>query len=238
MNLCIDIGNTLTKIAVFQDGKLKYFEAKSDFSVTDLKMIFKKFDVSKTIITSVTGSQTRWVSWLKKNKQVLVLGSTTKLPIKILYKSKSTLGTDRIAACVGAQSIFQNKNILVLNAGTCLTIDFVNSKNEYLGGSISPGLHMRLNAMHHFTSRLPQIKKIESAPIIGTTTLESMSSGALHGMVHEINGWINLYENQFGNVHTVLSGGDGGLLAQHIKRPIFADPYLVLRGLNKTIELH
>ena len=238
MNLCIDLGNTLIKVAAYEKQQLKFFESAASFSISDFKAIQQKLNFQNTIISSVQSKKYDWQKWLSKNSDLHVLNAKSKVPFKNNYKSKNTLGTDRAAAVAGAVTLFGQKKCLIINAGTCMTIDFLNSKNVYEGGSISPGLNMRLKSMHKQTAALPKVKAEFPKSFIGQTTEASLKSGGCYGMVHEITAWIDVYENAFKNVQVILSGGDSSQLALHIKRPIFVAPHLVMIGLNKILELN
>jgi type III pantothenate kinase len=161
----------------------------------------------------------------------------TKLPITILYKSAETLGLDRIANAVGAAVQFPNRNVLAIQAGTCLVFDFVNENGEYLGGSISPGINMRLEALHEKTKNLPLLR-VEDTPqsFLGATSEESILSGVMNGICYEIDGFIEDYKANFENVMVMLTGGDALYLQKLIKNTIFAAQNLVLKGLNEIIK--
>ena len=238
MNCCIDIGNTRIKIGIFsKENDLKYFEAKSKFSVNDFKSIFAKISFNKAIICNVTDKQPVWMNWLNKRAEVHFLGSKSKLPFFNNYKSINTLGFDRISVCAGAQSFFGKKNIVVFNAGTCLTVDFLN-KGVYMGGSISPGIEMKLKAMHLYTSKLPLVKLNPNVEMTGAKTDESLQAGSIFGTANEIVGWMLRYEKQFSDVQFVLTGGNSSLLEKHLQKSIFVAPQLSLLGLNEILKLN
>lgn len=168
------------------------------------------------------------------------LNEKTKLPLKNRYKTPGTLGKDRLATAVGANYLFPSRNVLAIDAGTCIKYDFVNSKNEYLGGAISPGLDMRFKALHHFTAHLPQLKKMKTANVnlIGRTTRDSILSGVQNGAIAEISGMIKCYQDKYENVHVILTGGDSVFIRTLVseKNRIFAAPDLTLLGLNVILN--
>jgi len=166
------------------------------------------------------------------------MSDLTPLPIENLYRSKVTLGKDRLAAAVAAADRFPGKDILVISAGTCITYDFVNSGKEYLGGGISPGIQMRLQAMHTFTGKLPLISFKKNVPLIGNTTERSILSGVLHGAIAEIEGIAVHYKEQFPEVVIIISGGDAKYFDKRLKISIFAFPNIVIHGLYQILDFN
>jgi len=160
------------------------------------------------------------------------------LPIQIDYKEKEKLGSDRIAGVVAAKSIYPNDPVLVIDSGSCITYDFADATGVFKGGQISPGWQMRLQAMHHFTDALPLVKADGQAPAMGQSTAESMQSGAYWGIVHEMNGFIEQYTEKFENLKVLVTGGNSGFFVPNLKYEIFADPNLILVGLNKILQHH
>ena len=173
---------------------------------------------------------------LFSNKNFVLLNNSTPLPIKILYKSPTSLGNDRIALAVGAITNFPNKNVLVIDAGTCITYDLINSKKEYLGGSISPGIQMRYNALHQFTSQLPLLESVDTAMLTGVNTEESIHSGIINGVFVEIDGIIQRYTNQYPDIKVIVTGGNAKFFDKGLKNTIFAKPNLLMEGLNKILD--
>ena len=176
--------------------------------------------------------------WLDTHTQLIRFSHQCRLPIKMRYASPETLGTDRIANAVGANALYPNQNVLSLMAGTCLVADFVNAKNEYLGGSISPGVRMRFQSLSHFTARLPLIEPKTIDFLTGDTTQNSILSGVMHGISHEINGIILQYSAQYDDLKVILSGGDAQMLQSSIKKRIFAAQNPILLGLHKILKLN
>jgi type III pantothenate kinase len=168
---------------------------------------------------------------------VFRLNDQTPLPFINTYRSPGTLGADRVANAAGAISKYPGRNVLVIDTGTCIKMDLVKAEGAYAGGSISPGLNMRYQALHRYTGRLPLLEPEEQATLIGTTTAESIHSGVLNGMVAEIDGLISRYESRFPDLVCLLTGGDHSLFSGKLKSRIFAAPTLTLEGLN-SILLH
>jgi type III pantothenate kinase len=236
MNLVIDIGNTNGKVAVFENDILiekNIFKKKDLFKV--LKEIKKKFQIRNTILSTVVKFTEKEVEETKKLFPFLELSSTTKVPFKNLYKTPNTLGLDRIALISNAAKQYPNKNVLVIDAGSCITYDFVNDKLEYLGGSISPGITMRFKAMHHFTSKLPLLEKNNIDNFLGKSTQESMQTGVVYGVLNEIEGFINTYQKKYEHLTVVLTGGDTKFLSKQLKSSIFANQNFLLEGLNNIL---
>lgn len=234
-NIVIDIGNTHIKAAVFQSGKLIW--RKESAHVQAISEAIQSFDVQQGMICSVAQDPRELMNALPSGLALSVLSPETKLPFQNRYATPKTLGMDRVAGVCGAMSLFPDTNCLVIDAGTCITYDFVTADRNYLGGAISPGLHMRLKAMHQFTAKLPDLQ-IDEVPEqwIGDSTKASMLSGAYFGMLGEINETIRRYEDQFGSVQSVICGGDAHKFDKRTKKSIFAAPDLVLVGLNHIIE--
>lgn len=238
-HLAIDIGNTLQKAAVFsEDGKMLFFCDKEHFTGEDLFPVIEEYSVSHSILSSVGEAAEEQTDFLKKMTNLLVFNHKTPLPIQLKYETPETLGLDRIANAVAANALFPNENVLSIQAGTCLVMDFVTKDAEYLGGSISPGLEMRFSALHHFTKRLPMVEKQGEVTLIGTSTETSIRSGVLNGLSDEINGAIERYREQFGELKIILTGGNKNDLENSIKSTIFAAPNLVLNGLHKILTFN
>jgi type III pantothenate kinase len=171
----------------------------------------------------------------------LVLDAALAVPIVKAYDTPQTLGADRVAAAVGATTVFPGQDCLVIDMGTCITADIVDRKHRFQGGIISPGLRMRLQAMSQFTARLPLIPvselSIDNWPsVVGKNTKQAMSSGVLNGMLFEMDGIISRHREQYPDLKVVICGGDASIFESHLKPPIFAVPELVLRGLNRILE--
>ncbi len=237
MHLIIDIGNTRVKAALFEQKELKHFFVYNS-SIDLLNAgIIEKYNIKKAIIGSVVNEIEDFIAQLRSKLQLLVFDSNTRVPIKNLYKSAHTLGSDRLAAAIGANAIAPGQNILVIDAGTCIKYNFVNDNNEYIGGGISPGLQMRFKAMNTFTSRLPLLQPEEKFDtLIGTNSNESILSGVQLGAVAEMEGMIDQYNGQFNNLKVFLTGGDTDFFAKRLKKPIFADQNMIVKGLNEILE--
>ena len=238
MNLVIDIGNTRVKAALFKENQL--FELRIYDSVSELlnDLTFIK-QAQNAIIGSVVDDLELFYTALNSIIPTLIYTHQTKIPVLNLYHSASTLGSDRIAASIGANTMYPNQDVLVIDAGTCIKYNFTNAKNEYLGGAISPGLQMRFKALEHFTSKLPLIELDKDFDeLVGTNTQNSILSGVLNGSVAEIDGIINEYKVQYPSVTCVLTGGDSEYLTKRLKNTIFTHQNLVLKGLNHILNIN
>ena len=236
MNLVIDIGNTAIKAAQFNNEtcvQTKRFLNENEF------LNFCAENTNKTTIIS----SVRELSFTNKTKTLLkkaiLLNHTTDLPIKNNYASPITLGNDRIANAVGASSIYPYQNNLVIDVGTCLKLDFVNDENEFLGGSISPGLKMRFNALHTLTDNLPLVEDVEINQLIGNDTISSIQVGAYQGMIAELRNMVYQYEKKYSQLNILFTGGDLDYFTDvdlSQKNSIFADDLLTLKGLNTILN--
>ncbi len=236
MNLIIDVGNSRTKAAVFENDTL--FEIKvfdSNKLLNEVDIFIKKYSIDQGIISSVKKISKNVLNQLKNKTSILVLDSSIKVPFKNLYKTPKTLGVDRIALIANAVDKFQDKDVLVIDAGTCITFDFVNEHKEYLGGAISLGIEMRYKSLHSYTSKLPLLTKVIPENFVGKTTAENMHSGVINGVLNEIKGVIEQYERENPFLTIVLTGGDTNFLAKQLKSSIFANPNFVLEGLNTIL---
>ena len=237
MKLIIDIGNTRIKAALFEKNELKQnfvFETKEDLLKSDL---FETYSIENCIIATVVNEIEGFINELKLKTNILLFTDKTNLPIKNLYKSTSTLGSDRLAAAVGGNFMFGNKNVLIIDAGTCIKYNFVSDKNEFMGGGISPGLQMRFKALNDYTSRLPLISlEADYDLLIGNNTNNSILSGIVLGTLTEVEGIIEQYKLLYNNLTVVLTGGDINFFEKRLKKSIFADPNLILNGLNIILD--
>lgn len=239
MNLVIDIGNTKVKVAVFElDTIITAVVCEEINLVKELKRISNQYAIKRSIVSSVKDINEEYLEELQKLPFLIILNTDTPLPFKNLYATPSTLGNDRIALAAAAVCIHTFKNTLVIDAGTCITYDFINAKNEYLGGAISPGIAMRYKSLHQYTGKLPLLSKNEEFNIIGTSTKSSIHSGIINGISCEIKGVIAQYKQDFGDLTIVLTGGDTKFLSKQLKNSIFANQNFILRGLNKILTFN
>lgn len=240
MNLCIDIGNSRAKLAVFSgDNLVESGIANSDQLHLALEKIFKTAPEIDHIALLATGDvPAHLVNQMQEKASVFQLDHTWKLPFNNRYRTPKTLGLDRIALVAAAALKYPNTNCLIIDAGTCITYDFLNTHGDYLGGAISPGMLMRYRAMHEQTARLPHLYPQEDPSMLGDTTENSMHSGVVNGIALEIDGWINHYQSEYEDLTVILTGGDSEFLSKSLKNAIFAHSNFLLEGLNYLLEIN
>ena len=237
MNLIVDIGNTSAKLAVFENGELKESVRCSNQTLDALPVLCQKYTIRKGIVSSV-------VSLTDEIRQVLdgqsfpimKFNHQTPIPIRNLYKTPETLGMDRLAAVIGAYTMQPSHPILVIDAGTCITFDFIDEFGNYHGGNISPGMDMRFKALHQFTSKLPEVSSEGDAPFYGQSTETAIRSGVIRGIEFEISGYIERLKKNYSSLLVFLTGGNEFSFETNLKSGIFADGLLVLKGLNRILE--
>ena len=236
MNLIIDVGNTRIKTAVFEDGKMIHNESLTANSfISEAKNIVKKYNCTNAIISSVGSINKSLIAELRAEINLIALDYTTKVPFVNQYATPKTLGVDRIALVSSAVATYPNKNVLIIDAGSCITYDFVNNKGNYFGGAISPGLQMRYKALNVFTENLPLLEPSEIVELIGNSTETSIHSGIINGVINEIDGFIEQYRKKNTDLTIVLTGGDIKFLSNRLKNGIFANPIFLLEGLNTIL---
>lgn len=230
-NLVIDIGNNFVKLAVFENTKLLRVQKQK---IKDEIILEQEYD--NVIVSSVSLGAEYFINKVNARNRKVIFDTKTLNPIKNKYKTPKTLGLDRLAGVIGASQMYPNKDVLVVDAGTAITFDFISKDKEYLGGTISPGLQMRFKALNILTSKLPIVdKKKYSNSLQGTTTEESIANGVVSGMIFEIEGYINEYKDKYPGLKTILTGGDAFFFDKKLKSTIFADCDLVLKGLNEIL---
>jgi len=236
--LIIDVGNTLTKVAIFTSNQI--IEQTSVKELTDhlILQIKIKHNPTCAIMSSVGKPDDNLLNLLKKHFEFFELTHNTPVPIRNNYATPETLGKDRLAAVVGAYNLFPGQNCLIIDAGTCITYDFLDSLGIYQGGAISPGINLRFKSLHTFTNRHPLVNHRNFTGLIGKSTEDSILSGVINGTMAEIEGIIEKYNNEYTNLVVVLTGGDRNYFDKKLKNSIFAVPNLVLKGLNEILDFN
>jgi len=238
MNLVIDIGNTRTKFAVFNRGEILISVPVDEFLPSHIDILQNEYpELQQVIVSSVKdySSQLK-IALLKKFNHFIELGSQARLPIENCYKTPNTLGNDRIAAAVGAFDLYPGDNILVIDAGTAITFDLVSEKGRFLGGNISPGIDMRLKALHHFTDKLPLVSQQKFDKLFGTTTEEAICAGVQNGVVFEVDKAIETFKDFYQNLMVIITGGDAEFFDKKLKNSFFVHFNLTAIGLNRILE--
>tara|TARA_B110001469_G_scaffold125737_1_gene141787 strand:+ start:143 stop:871 length:729 start_codon:yes stop_codon:yes gene_type:complete len=240
MNLIIDIGNTATKLAVFQlDKIIKVQTVATKGMVFEVEKLLEKFsEIRQGLLSTVRTMDNSEVETLQKLLPIKILEASFKLPFENRYDTPLTLGVDRLALMAAAVKQCPNKNVLVIDAGSCITYDFMDADQNYLGGAISPGLEMRYKSLEAFTSNLPLLPKSIPNQRIGSSTEASIHSGVVHGVLQEIEGTIKVYQNKYPDLTVILTGGDADFLCKQFKISIFADSNFLLEGLNFLLEFN
>ncbi|OAQ38518.1 hypothetical protein A5893_13925 [Pedobacter psychrophilus] len=241
-NLVIDVGNSANKIAVFDKDEILFQEVSYLSLQQNIKTLTTSHFIESIIISSVKKDVDIDERQIAEKFNYIKFNSDTKIPIHNKYKSPQSLGLDRLAAVIGAKHIFPNNNVLVIDAGTCITYDQIDENANYYGGSISPGISMRFKAMNQFTAKLPLVDLDSSfAENFGNDSITSMLSGVINGVIYEVEGFIKNYLEINPSLKIILCGGDAAFFDTRFKNSIFAhlisyEPLLVLKGLNTVVK--
>ena len=238
MLLAIDVGNTQIKLAVFEHHTLIHKEiiAYNDWQIAVKKNLKKFSKIENIVVASVGKLNKEDFLELNFNVKIYFITKESNFPFQNLYATPNTLGIDRMVLAAGAVLQFPNKKRLVIDAGTCITYDFIDENDNYLGGAISPGIRLRYESLHNYTAKLPLLTKENPDDLIGNSTNQSIHSGVVNGVAMEIDGFIN---NSFGendNFIIILTGGDAEFLADRLKNTIFANSNFLLESLNQTFQ--
>lgn len=237
MNLIIDIGNTVAKVALFDGSSLVEVVYDSNQSLDSLQSVCEKYPIRKGIVATVIDLNEQVSAQLDKLSIPFIrLDETTPLPVINLYETPATLGYDRMASVVAANEQYPDKDVLVIDAGTCITYEFIDRHGRYHGGNISPGLNMRLKALHQFTGRLPLVQPQGRMTDMGKDTETAIRAGVIKGIEYEISGYITALKHKYPELLVFLTGGDDFSFDTKLKSIIFADRFLVLKGLNRILN--
>ena len=236
MNVIFDIGNSSTKLAIF-DGRKKIISIRTrHFSCDRMEKVLSPYKLDRAIVSSTKNIPEFIVDLMTVNiPYVHILSHKSKLPFKNEYETPETLGPDRIAAVAGAFFHFPGKKVLIIDAGSAVTYDYLAGK-IYKGGNISPGLSMRFKALHKFTGKLPLASTTEKITSPGKNTFEAITAGVINGLIYEINEYIRTFEKKHAGLKVVLTGGDSGYLKGKIGHRIAYMPDIVIDGLNYILE--
>ena len=236
MNLIFDIGNSSTKMAIFKgQERISVFRSK-EFTCENLEKKISKYKIDKAIISSVRNTPEYIYDLLTLNIPVVhIVSHKSRLPFKIEYDTPETLGADRIAGVAGAYNLFRGAEILIIDAGTAITFDFL-SADVYKGGNISPGLNMRFKALHKFTGQLPLVSPSDDYSFPGKNTTDAIAAGVITGVTYEINEYIRTFEKKNTEFKIILTGGDSGYIKDKINHQIIYMPDIVIDGLNYILE--
>jgi type III pantothenate kinase len=237
MNLAIDIGNTLTKTALFNNTKLESYLVSE--KVMDAIHLANSQEVEQIIISSVGKEINHYLNLIENKDRIMVLDGESRLPFTLDYDNRFTLGVDRIAAVAGGLHVYPHTNLLVIDMGTCVTYDYIDDKAIYRGGAISPGMQMRFKALHQYTAKLPYITNPSShIDVIGKSTMQCLESGVINGLLAELKFQIQAYRSQFENLQVIICGGDAVYFNTILKEDIVLCSELVMLGLNSILQYH
>ncbi len=239
MNLVVDIGNNFFKLGIFENSNLvfSFFDKNDKIDVEIEKIIRSYTKITSALISNVSSIKINDIL-NKLNIKIYELDSTFIFPFKLNYKTPESLGNDRLALAAAATILFPNSNNLVIDAGTCITIDFIDNNNHFMGGSISPGVKMRYDSLNHYTANLPLLKSENNFNYPGDSTNASIHAGIIGGVSNEINGFIKQINSRNDKVNVILTGGDAKILSKTLKITIFANQNFILEGLNSILNLN
>jgi type III pantothenate kinase len=232
LHIAIDLGNSFAKMGTFIKTELV-----DDYITVPYESLAEKvnqINASQVIISSVNQQLNQLSTQIKA--PLLILDHNTPIPIINKYVTPQTLGRDRLAAVIGAFTIESNVNTLVIDVGTCITYDFLNENNEYLGGSISPGIVLKYKALHNFTANLPLVDEWQANDLIGNSTVSAIASGVINGTIAEIEEIIRMYNDKFSHLRIIMCGGGAKELQSKLKIRTKLVPDLVLKGLIRILE--
>jgi type III pantothenate kinase len=238
VTLCFDFGNTRLKCAVFSSGNFIEEILLDNDNEDTIQSLIQKYNPEKSIVSSVIDNNPASENLLKGSTRFHKLNHLSKIPVTTPVGKPDTIGADRLALVVAAVLIFPGSNNLVIGLGSAITYNFINKRNEFLGGGISPGMEMRFKSLHHFTAKLPMVKADWNFPLVGYDTRTNILSGVIIGMTKEIDGTIEAYAEKYHNFNVLLSGGDIQYFAGRLKSKIFTDPYLIYKGLYAISEFN
>jgi type III pantothenate kinase len=238
MILAVDIGNTRIKAAVFEGNILKenfvFVENELQKNIQNILKKYKK--VADLVVSSVGDIEKQSLLQFENDLKVHFISQEDPFPFVNCYATPKTLGIDRMVLAAGATLQFPHQNRLVIDAGTCVTFDFIDENNKYLGGAIAPGLRLRYESLHNYTAKLPLLTLENPKDLIGKSTSDSIHSGVANGLVYEIDGFIDEYSARYSNFIIILTGGDTDFLAKRLKNTIFANSNFLLESLNQTFQ--
>lgn len=237
MKLLIDIGNTRTKWAVWQgDSELEQGVVES-FSIDWVETLKRRYSLRYGLVCSTRGDAESVCNLLQKSVlKALVFDADCSVPIKNGYLTPRTLGRDRLAAAVGAATLYPDREVVIIDLGTALTIDHLTADGCFSGGVISPGLEMRFRALHTHTAALPLVEPTDTEGVVGRTTEEAIALGVMNSVAFEIEGYLARFAKKNGDFIPILTGGAAKYFVKRIKNTIFAEPNLVFCGLNRILE--
>jgi len=237
VNLIVEQGNTMLKIAVFDDDRIVAFVQKENNEPSGIRELIEQYRPDKGIMSSVIDGNEKMIGALKSMlSYFLWFDETVLVPVSIEYETISMLGKDRIAAVAGAAFLQPGRDVLVIDAGTAITYELLEASGVYKGGNISPGLTTRFRSLNRFAEQLPLVKEQADVPFIGTNTESAIRAGVVNGIVFEMDGYIDALKSSYEDIYVYLTGGHSFYFEKRLKNRIFATPNLVIIGLNRILE--
>lgn len=234
MNLVIDFGNTNIKCGVFDADRLIQLETFQ--LIKDVRAFISQGIYYQFAVCSVSHSYEDIKKDIPELSAGLFFDYQTRSPLRVNYETPETLGMDRFAAAIGAQTLFPNHPLMVIDIGTCITYDFVSKSGVYEGGMISPGIELRYKSMHDYTKNLPLLNDLDSNSFLGRSTRQSMTSGVINGIAAEMGGHISQLLLNNADLKVIMTGGGSKIFESKIKSDIFVSLEIVLVGLNRVLE--
>ncbi|MFR9523856.1 MAG: type III pantothenate kinase [Rikenellaceae bacterium] len=236
MNLVIDIGNTLAKAAVVDKSKVVARYSAQTLQELPLAQIAEQYAVARSIVSTTRGCAEGSATYLREVVgHCLLFDATVATPLKVEYSSES-LGADRLAAALGAFVEYGGVDLMIVDFGTAITIDFVSSDGRFEGGFISPGVNTRLRSLHDYTATLPLCQASAIPEGVARTTKDAIVGGVINGITYEIEGYIKAKFGENCKKNVIFSGGDSIFFDKRIKNAIFADQDILFRGLDTILD--
>ncbi len=236
--LCFDFGNTRLKCGVFRDGQLRERLVLPDDQPATIQGLLDRYQPQTAILSSVVHHRPEVETMLRTQTHFHLLNHLSRSPLSTPVGKAETIGADRLAMMVGAIGRFPGQHLLVIGLGSCITFNFVDQFQAFLGGSISPGMEMRFKSLHHYTAGLPLVTADWNYPLIGSDTRTNILSGVLMGMAKEIDGVIGAYQQRYSGLEILMTGGDTELFSDHLTQKVHTDPDLIFNGLYRIGQLN
>lgn len=245
MNLCIDQGNSRTKVALMtEEGRLVNSFIYRSFHSSDVERLFSLYPITDSIVSSVVNIEPAVVNALHRLSDHFVLfDHNTPIPIRNGYDTPETLGQDRLAAAVGAVSLSPQENLLIIDAGSAITYDYVSAEGVYEGGNIAPGIKMRMVILRQMTKKLPLVERDENEliPLFGKNTRDAIAAGVIRGVAYEVKGYMRTLGERVPHFQTYLTGGNAPYILNNVRSTphstydLHFEKHLVLIGLNTIL---
>lgn len=228
--LCLDFGNSRLKGGLMNGSELTE-ERFLEGTAAEMQALLEEFKPDRTILASVIDHDPALEDNLAAYGHFLKIGPDTPFPITVPSGQAKTVGADRWAMLMAARNKFPKEHNLIIGLGSCITFNFLDKFDKFLGGSISPGLQMRLKSLKDYTAGLPLVQPDWNFPLVGYDTRTNILSGVILGMAAEIDGLIDLYKLKYSKFNIMITGGDIAFFVPHLKNTIMADPHLIYKGL-------